>query len=114
MLYSYLDSHLNFFRFQGQVPPYAQGQITQFSLQEAIVKTVEAAVEAFGLKSLAGSEGEVNVKEDIEQMAKQYKKIGESVQFTATLNACYDPEKTKEEDTSATETIVDVEAQETS
>lgn len=77
---------------KGQVPPYAQPQITQFSLQESIIKTVEAAVEAFGLKSLPGSDGEIEVHEDVKEMCKGFK-VGDSVDFTCTLNAAYDPEK---------------------
>jgi len=44
------------------------------------------AVEAFGLKSLDGSDGEVTVHEDVSAMSKGYK-VGESLPFTATLNA---------------------------
>jgi hypothetical protein len=77
---------------QGQIPPYAQPQITQFAVQESIIKTVEAAVEAYGLLALKGSDGEVNVHEDVSALAKGYKP-GDSIQFTATLNASYNPEK---------------------
>lgn len=80
------------FLTKGQVPPYAQPQITQFAVQEAIIKTVEAAVEAYGLQSLPGSEGEVQVHENVSDLAKAYK-TGDSIQFTATLNASYDPQK---------------------
>jgi hypothetical protein len=44
------------------------------------------------LKSLPGSDGQVEVHEDVASMAKAYK-TGDSIQFTATLNASYDPEK---------------------
>jgi len=71
---------------QGQVPPYAQPQITQFSIQDSIIRTVESAVEAYGLKSLDGSDGEVTVHEDVSAMSKGYK-VGEPLSFTATLNA---------------------------
>ena len=96
---------------KGQVPPYAMPQITQFSLQEAIIKTVEAAVETYGLKSLAGSDGEVEVHEDVKKIGETYK-LGDSVAFTATLDACYDPEKAKSEPEDAG-VAVDVEAEET-
>ena len=66
-------------------------QIMNFSVQEAIIKTVQAAVDAFGLKALEGSDGEVEVKEDVEAMSKGYKN-GESLSFTATINGAYDPE----------------------
>lgn len=67
-------------------------------MQESIIKTVQAAVDAFGLKSLEGSDGEVEVKEDVQEMSKAYK-TGDSLEFTATVNAAYDPEvsRSKEE-----------------
>lgn len=76
---------------KGQVPPYAQPQITQFSVQESIIRTVEATVNSFGLKSLPGSDGEFKVHEDVTELAKGYK-IGDSIKFTATMKASYDPE----------------------
>ena len=77
---------------KGQVPPYAQPQMTLFALQEGIIKTCNAAVSAYGLKSLSGSEGSVEVHEDIKGIAKGYK-VGTSVTFTATFQATVDPEK---------------------
>jgi hypothetical protein len=77
-------------------------QITLFSIQEAIIKTVQTAVEAYGLKSLPGSDGNVEVLEDVKEMGKGYK-VGDSIQFTAKLNACFDPEKQQVD-------VVDVEA----
>lgn len=73
---------------KGQVPPYAQPQITNFAVQEGIIKTVESAMEAYKLESIAGSNGQLEVLEDVEAMSKQYK-TGDSIQFTATLNAVY-------------------------
>ncbi len=74
-----LDPCLTLFAVQqGQVPPYAMPQITQFSIQEAIIKTVEAAVDVHGLKALSGSDGQVEVKEKVEDMVKGYK-LGDSV-----------------------------------
>jgi len=40
---------------------------------------------------LNGSDGEVTVKEDVQAMSKGYK-TGDSLSFTATVNAAYDPE----------------------
>ncbi|KAL7581043.1 hypothetical protein ACA910_005848 [Epithemia clementina (nom. ined.)] len=77
---------------KGQIPPYAQPQITQFSIQESIIKTVQAVVDSYGLKELQGSDGQVEVKEDVKDMSKGYK-VGDSLQFTATLNAALDPQK---------------------
>jgi hypothetical protein len=54
-------------------------------VQETIIKTVEAAVAAFGVTSISGSDGNVEVNEDVTEMCKGYKE-GMSLQFTATLN----------------------------
>jgi hypothetical protein len=51
-------------------------------------------VDAYGLKELEGSDGEVEVKEDVTEMAKGFK-VGDSVQFTAVLNAVYDPDQSR-------------------
>ena len=85
---------------KGQIPPYAQPQMTLFSVQEGIIKTCEAAVEAYGLKALSGSEGSVEVHEDVKDICKGYK-VGTSVSFTATFKATVDPEKQVEEEEEA-------------
>lgn len=77
---------------KGQIPPYAQPQITTFAVQEAVIKTVEAGVEAYGLKALPGSDGEIEVQEDVADMAKGWK-TGDSLTFTTTFSAIFDPEK---------------------
>ncbi|CAB9507796.1 expressed unknown protein [Seminavis robusta] len=77
---------------KGQIPPYAQPQITTFAVQEAVIKTVEAGVEAYGLKALPGSDGEIEVQEDVADMAKGWKN-GESLTFTTKFSAILDPEK---------------------
>jgi hypothetical protein len=91
---------------KGQVPPYAQPQITQFAVQEGIVKTIETVVDAYGLVSLRGSDGEVKVNENVSDMAKGWK--SESLQFTATLLCGY---PTSLEDAATNQGIVDVEAE---
>lgn len=64
-------------------------------------------MDAFGLKDLQGSDGQVEVKEDVKAMSKGYK-TGDSLQFTATINAAYDPEVTRPEATDeAKEEIVE-------
>jgi len=80
-------------------------------VQESIIKTVESAVEAYGLVSLKGSDGEFNVFEDVSALARAYK-TGDSIQFTATLNAAYDPEKKQQQsaDDGSDDGVVDVEA----
>jgi Bacterial trigger factor protein (TF) len=77
---------------KGQVPPYAQPQITQFAIQESIIKKVEQMVLDYGLQSISGSDGQVQVHEDVSEMTKLYK-TGTSIQFTATLRAKYDETK---------------------
>mmetsp|Transcript_15080 Transcript_15080/g.22449 ORF Transcript_15080/g.22449 Transcript_15080/m.22449 type:complete len:218 (-) Transcript_15080:84-737(-) len=77
---------------KGQIPPYAMPQMTMFAIQEGVIKTCEAAVSAYGLKSLPGSDGEVNVNEDMQEVCNSYK-AGDSVPFTATFRAEIDPEK---------------------
>ena len=85
-------------------------QIVNFSIQEAIIKTVQAALDAFGLKALEGSDGEVEVKEDVEAMSKGYKS-GESLTFTATINAAYDPELAAHDEEAFEEVAEEVDAE---
>ena len=85
-------------------------QIRGFAVQEGIIQTCQSVVDAYGLKSISGSDGEVEVLEDIPKLAESYK-LGDSVQFTAKFNGIFDPELVKEEETSAEDTIVDVEAE---
>jgi FKBP-type peptidyl-prolyl cis-trans isomerase (trigger factor) len=94
---------------KGQVPPYAMPQIRGFAVQEAIIRTCQSAVDAYGLKSLSGSDGEVEVLEDIPAVASTYK-LGDDVQFTATFNAIFDPEISKSDGNE--DKIVDVVAEE--
>lgn len=58
---------------KGQIPPWAQPQLTGFAVQEGIIRTCEAAVKAYGLAALKGSDGEVEVKEDVKEISKGYK-----------------------------------------
>ena len=81
---------------KGQVPPYAQPQITQFAIQESIIKKVEQMVLDFGLESISGSDGQVQVHEDVSEMTKLYK-TGTSILFTATLSARYDESKIRQQ-----------------
>ncbi len=84
---------------KGQIPPYAQPQITAFAVEESLIRTVEIAVESFGLKALPGSDGEVTINEEVKGMCQGYK-VGDSLEFTATLNAIFDPEKKTTSDAS--------------
>ena len=79
--------------------------MTGFAVQEALLQTVQSAVEAFGLKALPGSDGEVTISEDVKEMCKGYK-VGDSLSFTATFNAILDPAKQpkKKDSTSEEET----------
>eukprot|EP00980_Cylindrotheca_fusiformis_P013648 scaffold3513_cov102-Cylindrotheca_fusiformis.AAC.9 len=97
---------------KGQIPPYAMPQIRVFSVQEGIIQTVQSAVDAYGLKSISGSNGEVQVLEDIAEIAKDYK-VGDDIQFTATLNAIFDPEQVAaKDDKPADDSVIDVEVEE--
>lgn len=64
--------------------------MTAFALQEGIVKTAENVVACFGVKALDGSAGDMQVKEDMQQVLKTYK-LGDDVSFTATLKCEFDP-----------------------
>jgi hypothetical protein len=66
--------------------------MTGFALQESIISTVQAAVGAYGLMALDGSDGEVEVKEDVQEIVKTYK-LGDDVSFTATLKCEFDSTK---------------------
>ena len=68
-------------------------------MQESLIRTVESAVESFGLKALPGSDGEVTINEEVKDMCQGYK-VGDSLQFTATLKAIVDPEKKTTSDAS--------------
>lgn len=95
---------------KGQVPPYAQPQITLFSVQEAIIKTVQGVMDAYGLAAISGSDGEMNVHEDVEDICKSYK-VGDNIQFTASINAAFE---SSDEDGSGKDTessIIDAEVQ---
>ena len=82
--------------------------MTNFAVQEALIKTMEAAVGAFGLKSLPGSDGSAEVMEDVTEMCKGYK-VGTPLQFTATFKATLDPEKQRVAETSEEADAIDVE-----
>ena len=94
---------------KGQVPPFAMPQIRGFAVQESIVRTCQSAVDAYGLKSVSGSDGEVEVLEDIPDVAKTYK-LGDDLEFTATFNGIEDPAAQPKEEPAADD-VVDVEAE---
>jgi len=95
---------------KGQIPPYAQPQITGFALQESIINTCETAVAAYGLKALSGSDGSVDVKENVQEVCKTYK-VGDDLTFTGTFAATFDPEKIPEDsdEESSEDSVVDAE-----
>ena len=61
-------------------------------------------MDSYGLKELQGSDGQVEVKEDVEVMSKGYK-VGDPLQFTATLNGAFDPDKHDTSDEAADEPL---------
>ena len=85
-------------------------QIRGFAVQEGIVQTCQSVVDAYGLKAISGSDGDIQVLEDIPEMAKSYK-VGDSIQFTAKFNAIFDPEKKTDTEEAGDATIIDVEAE---
>ena len=81
-------------------------QIRGFAVQDGITQTITAAVEAYGLKILKGSDGEADVLEDIPELAKTYK-VGDPIQFTCTFNAIVDPEQQPSEGESDDDGVID-------
>lgn len=69
-------------------------------------------VSAYGLQSLPGSDGQVQVHEDVAQMASGYK-AGTDLFFTATLQASYDESKIRQtatpDDTRVESVVMDAE-----
>jgi len=102
---------------KGQIPPYAQPKMTNFALQEGIVKTCQAAILQYGVKEInVDALGAVTFNEDIEVMASTYNyKSCPSVPYTANFRAIFDPEVAEAEaeaaiDVTATEIEKDDEA----
>ena len=95
---------------KGQVPPFAMPQIRGFAVQESIIQTCQSAIDAYGLKSISGSDGEVEILEDIPEVAKAYN-LGDDLEFTAFLNASEDPEARPEAAESNEDGVVDVDAE---
>ena len=58
---------------------------------------------------MSGSDGEVEVLEDIPEVAKTYK-LGDDLEFTATFNGIEDPAAQPKEEPAADD-VVDVEAE---
>lgn len=50
-------------------------------------------MDAYGLKALSGSDGEIEVQESVKDMASGWKD-GMSLTFTTKFSAIFDPEKT--------------------
>ena len=71
---------------------------------------MEAAVEAYGLKALPGSDGEIEVQEDVKDMAMGWK--DETLTFTTTFSAIFDPEKVSSDSTTTDDDVIDVEIEE--
>lgn len=87
-------------------------QIRGFAIQEAIVQTAKSAIDAYGLKSIKGEKGNLEVLEEVADLAKTYK--DGDIQFTATINAVFDPELVQETEVPTEEsepTTIDVEAE---
>ena len=85
--------------------------MTMFAVQEGIINTCESAVEAYGLVALKGSEGSVEVKENVKDICNGYK-VGDDIPFTATFKATYNPEKRPEVEEETEEEESDTETEE--
>ncbi|KAL3765654.1 hypothetical protein ACHAWO_003518 [Cyclotella atomus] len=94
---------------KGQIPPYAMPRMTAFAIQEAVIKTCEQSLEAYGLESLQGSAGEVTVHEDMQKISKSYK-LGNDIPFTATYKGKFDA-AVQSSETGGEDVVVDVEAE---
>jgi hypothetical protein len=70
-------------------------QMTTFALQEAITNSLEVVVSAYGLKTLSGSEGNIDVKEKVEDIARGWKE-GSNVLYTATFKGEVLPKEEEE------------------
>mmetsp|Transcript_24369 Transcript_24369/g.28072 ORF Transcript_24369/g.28072 Transcript_24369/m.28072 type:complete len:304 (-) Transcript_24369:13-924(-) len=72
---------------KGVVPPYAQGKMTTFALQEVMVQSCQAAILPFGVNEINEDElGVVTFKEDMDDITARYDaKRYPSVRFTATF-----------------------------
>lgn len=71
----------------------------------------EQSLEAYGLESLQGSEGEVTVNEDMQAASAKYK-LGDDLPFTATYKGKFDAAAQSVGSTGASEdVVVDVEAE---
>jgi len=68
-------------------------QIRGFAVQEGLIQTVQAGAEAYGLKPISGSDGEVTILEDVATVLAKGYKLGDDIQFTCTFRATVDPEK---------------------
>ena len=87
-------------------------QIRGFAVQEAIVQTAQSAVASYGLKTIKGEAGNLEVLEEVPEIAKSYK--DGDIQFTATIKAVFDPDLVSKAEPSAPtaglEEAIDVEA----
>jgi len=95
---------------KGQVPPYAMPQIRSFAVQEGIIQTCKSAMDAYGLKAASGSDGDVEVLEDIQNKLVKVYKLGDNFQFTATVNAMYDPALASSRKEEKEDGVIDVES----
>ena len=85
--------------------------MTMFAIQEAVIKTCEQSLEAYGLESLEGSAGEVTVKEDMQKISKGYK-LGNDIPFTATYKGKFDAAvQSSAAESGGDDVVVDVEAE---
>lgn len=85
----------------GQIPPYAQPQMTNFALREVMVTSCQEAIGKFGVKEInEGQLGAVTFNEDVDVISKKYDIKGcPGVPFTANFRAYFDPDIVRDDAT---------------
>jgi len=73
---------------KGQIPPYAMPKMVGFCLEEAVNSGMLDAVNAAGLRPLAGKDAKAEVLEDTKKLAKTFK-AGTPFTFTATFKGTF-------------------------
>jgi hypothetical protein len=70
-----------------------------------MIRTVQGVIEAFGLESLPGSDGKMEILEDVKGLSNDYK-IGYAIPFTATVNCKYGADALQQQQSNAAIDVV--------
>lgn len=92
---------------KGVVPPFAQGKMTTFALQEIMVKSCQNAIQIFGVNEINEDElGSVTFNEDMDALTAKYDtKKYPNVPFTANFRGTFAPREDQVESESG---VIDV------